>query len=176
MRKKLIIIVIATLSILLANCAPNLRMVVDDPQVQFANSGKIIYIGTVTGGQGDSFWMGARIDKNEFRNALIGSAEKSGLFQLCPDTQSPHDYELTARIMSQDQPAFGFNMTTTLKVKYTLKNTTTNEIAFDKLIISSFTATPSDAFIAAARLNAANAGAVRENIKQILTELSTQNL
>ena len=173
---KNITIYVATVSIisLFVQCAPNLRMDVDDPHVKFSDSGKTIYISEVNGGKKDSFFIGARIDNDEFRSALIASSENSGLFQRCIDEQQPHDYNLDIQIMYQDQPIFAPNNTTIFKVKYTLANAGMEETVFNKLIVTSFAANPKDEYFEADNLDTANAGAVRENIKQFLNYLSTQ--
>lgn len=159
-------------------CASSVRvkqMIPDTNDLVFRNTGKTLCIAPVLGGEGDGFWEGSKISSDKFQKALLESLQKSNLFTKVNLTDTAA-YRLEARVMSQDQPAVGLNMTVTLKVIYQIFETSTNTKIYDEFISSKYTATFGSALMGAVRLVKANEGAVRENIKSFLNSLAQAKL
>jgi len=174
--KLLISIILITI---LAGCASSPRVMNMVPVVDnstFASTNKTLKVSTVYGGEKSDPWIkGSRIDNDSFMQALIQALTNSNLFtKINPADQA--DLILTPELLSQDQPAMGLNMTATLVVRYTLKNNTDGAKIWQKYIISKFTATVGDAFVGTTRLNKANEGVVRENLKSLIEELAKLEL
>lgn len=104
------------------------------------------------------------IDNNEFKKAVIASLINVGLYS------KDGKYKLKIEIIDIDQPSFGFDMTVTMSVKYTLLDYEDKSIVFQKTITSPYTATVSDAFVGVERLKLANEGSAKENIFKLLKE------
>lgn len=163
---------------LIIGCAASpelMNMIPKDETLVFESTGKSIKIGNATGGNETNPMGYSKINSRDFRLALIESLRKSNLFAKLI-SEGDADYHLTTELVTQDQPAFGLNLTVTLKVIYILTNTLTGEKLFDKLIASSYTAGMGEAFVASTRLTKANEGAVRENIKLFIKDLSQLQL
>jgi len=64
------------------------------------------------------------------------------------------------------QPMAGTDMTVDMKVAWTLTNLATGNEVWDEVIRSSHTATVGDEFVGICRLQLANEGAARENIRR----------
>ena len=140
------------------------------------HSDKSIYVVQVLGGrESDPIFEGSKIDAFSFRNAMILSLKKAGIFGLSED-ENNSDFALKALILAQDQPAFGFDMTVTLLVKYILTDNFTREEVWSKEIFASYTAKMGEAFAGANRLRKAIEGAVRTSLKLLVQELSALGL
>ena len=81
------------------------------------------------------------------------------------------DYTLLAKILGQPVDA-GISITVTLVVDYKIKRNDTDEVIFNKRIAIPYTATPGEAMVGMTRIRKANEGAVRENVKELLKEIS----
>lgn len=173
------IICSSLLMTILVGCASSpriLNMVPPTDHYQFSNTNKTIKVEMVYGGQeSDPIFEGSRIDNTSFMGALLQGLTNSNLFKKVNPSENP-DYYLTAMILSQDQPLMGFNMTVTLLVRYTITSGIDKTQTWQKDIVSQYTATVGDAFVGATRLNKANEGSVRENIRLLLEEISKLEL
>lgn len=142
---------------------------------EFAHSDKVLRIGDVVGGRlgGDV----SKIDAYRFKKVLIQALSEAGIFRLSKSNDIP-DYVLKTFILTQKQPAMGLDMTVELYVTYTILDGSTREELWSKDVVSKYTASFFSACIGASRVNKANEGAVRENIKSLLLELSryTENV
>jgi hypothetical protein len=137
---------------------------------------KSLKIDEVVGGEfTDIMFEGSKIDPITFKIALIMSLERSRIFQIIKSNESA-DYILKTVLLRQDQPIAGFDMKVTLMVKYYLLDSITQHEVWSKDILSSYTQNFSSSCIGADRLNKANEGVVRENIKILLDELSNLSL
>jgi len=144
-------------------------------QNKFVRTDKTISVKMVYGGkESDPIFTGSKIDNTSFMGALLISLTNSNLFSKINPSESP-DYYLSAMILSQDQPFAGLDMTVTLFVRYIISGKDETQI-WQKDILSQYTAAFGDAFVGATRLNKANEGAVRENIRLFLEELSKVKL
>ena len=70
-----------------------------------------------------------------------------------------------------DQPLIGFDMTVTSHIAYSLVRNATQEAVLQETIVAPYTATVGDAFLGVKRLQLANEGSVRENVRQFLDKL-----
>jgi len=125
----------------------------------------------VGGGQQTSSLGKSQISDEEFTAALVASINKSKAFSTVVQG-SGGDYELSVGILGMDQPSFGMNFTVKMEAGWTLKNSKTGAVVWQKVIKSQHTATPGDAFVGTERLRLANEGAARNNIKQGLAEIA----
>jgi hypothetical protein len=128
----------------------------------------------VSGGKETSKMGASQISDEAFSKALSDSIEKSGLFAKVADSGAR--YRLTGFIGKVDQPVLGFSMTVKMEVSYTLVDAKTGKTVWTKTVASEHTAKPSEAFAGVTRLRLANEGAAKENIRQVVTEISTLNL
>ncbi len=131
-----------------------------NPELQGA-----IELGGVGGGEETSPLWTSEVGTPEFRQALDQSLQVSGM--LAPDPAAA-SYMLEADLIEVDQPFMGFSMTVASTVDYKVYNKADNTLFFQKVVTASHTATPSDAFLGVKRLQLANEGSVRENIRQFL--------
>jgi hypothetical protein len=74
------------------------------------------------------------------------------------------------------QPVVGIGMTVTATVQYQMKEIDSEKIVLSEIISRPYTAKFSDAVIAVYRLQKANEGAARQNIKAFIDRLSNLNL
>lgn len=132
-------------------------------------SGYSIRIYNVTGGQETDIWKGSRINGQSFLKALALSIDHNNYFMLV-GPEEPSDYILAARIINQKQPSMGLDMTVSLTVDYGLFDKAENTI-WQKSISNDYTVKYSEAFIGAVRLDLANEGVVRENIRKALKQI-----
>jgi hypothetical protein len=63
-----------------------------------------------------------------------------------------------------------------MEVNYTLVDTTSGKTVWTKNVASTYTASASAAFAGTTRLRLANEGAAKDNIQQVITDISTLNL
>lgn len=129
----------------------------------------------VGGGQQTSSLGKSQISDEEFTAALVDSINKSKAFATVVQGKAG-DYELSVGILGMDQPSFGLNFTVKMETGWTLKNTATGVVVWQKVVKSQHTATTSDAFAGVERLRLANEGAARNNIKQGLAEIAQLKL
>ncbi len=127
-----------------------------------------VSINNVTGGQETNPLWTSEIGNNEFRQALEQSLRATQL--LSRDGNSGR-YILSARILSVDQPLFGFSITVTTTVQYTLVDKANKDEVFNETISAPYTATVSDSFYAVDRLMLANEGSARANIRKLIQML-----
>lgn len=129
----------------------------------------------VGGGQQTSALGKSQISDEDFTAALVASINKSKAFSTVVQGKAG-DYELSVGILGMDQPSFGASFTVKMEAGWTLKNSATGAVVWQKVIKSEHTATMGDAMVGATRLRMANEGAARNNIKQGLTEISRLSL
>jgi hypothetical protein len=136
---------------------------------------KIKVVHVIGGKEGDPMWEGSKIDSVSFKSALHIALQNSQVLYLA-DANQATDYSLSVLLLYQEQPSFGLDMTVSLTVRYYITDNKTDKTIWTKDIPTSFTATMGDAFVGATRLTMANEGAVRENIKSFIIELSKLKL
>jgi len=129
----------------------------------------------VSGGKATSSTGASQISDQDFAQALRESIEKAGLFVKAMDAPGG-DYRLEAYIGQLSQPVLGFDMTVAMEVGYVLTDTRSKKAVWKKSIATTYTATTKDALVGATRLQMANEGAARLNIRQAITEMSKLDL
>jgi hypothetical protein len=129
----------------------------------------------VIGGRETSAMAASQISNEDFAQAIRESFEQSGLFQKAL-SDGLAKYRLDAFITQVNQPMFGFAMTVSMEVNYTLARTAPQGVIWQKAISSSYTAAVSEAFVGVTRLRIANEGAARNNIDQAMEEISKLQL
>lgn len=127
-----------------------------------------ISIKDVTGGKETSPMWTSQVGSSDFQRALENSLRVTGLLSPIGSNGS---YQLTADLISLDQPMIGFDMTVTATVRYSLIEKISGKEIFTRSIPTPYTAKMGDAFIGSERLKIANEGAVRKNIEELIAEL-----
>jgi hypothetical protein len=126
-----------------------------------------VTVSSVAGGEETNPLWKSRIDNANFETALIDSLKSAKLYQQLAKS----NYLLQATLIRQDQPTFGLDLKVTTTVNYTLTNKRTKKTVFHRTITSAYTATFNDSVLAVTRLKDANEGAIRQNIKMLISAL-----
>jgi hypothetical protein len=162
--------VVLAISIFLVGCASSAKM---ENMVYQGNSNiypeelkESIEVSSVTGGEKTNAAWTSEIDNDAFSSALRDSLAAQDLLS------DNGRYQLEVKMLEVDQPLFGFDMTVTTHVKYTITDTVNNVVIFDQAIDAPYTATMGDAFAGVKRLRLANEGSGKKNIESLLEELS----
>jgi hypothetical protein len=122
----------------------------------------------VTGGSDTNPMWVSKVSSIAFQRALEESLKAAGLWStLGPGSR----YQLTADLLSLDQPAFGLDLKVTANVSYRLIERKSRKEVFSKTIKKSHTASFSDSFLANERLQIANEGAIKANIFDLIHDL-----
>ena len=129
----------------------------------FSSSDRTLKIGEVKGGE-ETGWDVSKIDNKSFKEALIGTLNKSGIFKVI-FTEKTGDYELNAEIVSQKlQP--GLTAYAALFVHYSLIESKTNQVVWTENMFSQ-----NDAFGANQGRDVLE-GAARNNLAQLVKKLA----
>lgn len=126
-------------------------------------------VGKVSGGKETNPAWKSNIDNGPFMDALRESLRLAGLLSDRPDAPLSVD----AALVSVDSPTFGFDLTVTSVVRYTVREARTGAVVIDEEIRATHTATVSDAFYGPTRLQLANEGSARKNIALLVQRLNT---
>ena len=117
----------------------------------------------------------SNISSSDLAKAIEESIVENRLF-----TQVIHgdgsDYLLNVTIVNMSKPMFGASFTVRMEVAWSLSEQKTKKVVMRDSIESSHTATMGQAFVGVIRLRLAVEGAVRENIRQGLMEISRLQL
>lgn len=127
-----------------------------------------IGIKDVTGGRETNPMWVSSVSSADFERALEDSLRSAGLLN---PVRSSGRLQLIADLVRLDQPMFGFDMTVTATVRYSIVERSTGKEIFSRLIPTPFTATMSDAFVGTTRLKLANEGTIKKNIEALIDEL-----
>lgn len=157
MKKQLLCLFV--LSLLFVSCATSpqlMNMVPHIPTQSLYHSNKTLKIGEVIGGEeSDPMWKGSRIDAISFKGALLVALQNAAIFPIV-DANQISNYSLNVMLLSQEQPAIGLDMTSTLFVRYYLIDEATKQEIWSKDIRSVYTAKLGDSLVGATRLNMAD--------------------
>ncbi|MEE1673258.1 hypothetical protein SNR37_002672 [Agarivorans aestuarii] len=163
-------VVAAVACVYLAGCASGAQvanMVNKGEQQQFPQEiQENLALSSVTGGEETNPAWTSEISDKAFSEAIKQSLVEQGLFS------DDGNYQLAVEMVEIEQPLFGLDMTVTTTVKYTLTDKETGKVLFDETVNAPYTATVGDAFAGVKRLQLANEGSGRENIKGLLELLS----
>lgn len=125
-----------------------------------------IAVGTVSGGEETNPLWKSEVSNENFKTALEDSLTQS---TLKGDGNAP--FVMNAKLVSLRQPLMGFDLKVTSTVEYTVLPTGKTAPIMQETVVTPYTANFSDAFGAVKRLRLANEGAMRENIKEMITRL-----
>ena len=144
---------------------------IGSPTVQLLGNSPLkesLRLNAVSGGQSTNPLWTSQVGNPEFQEALRQSLLKQGII-----AGNEARYQLDTVLVELKQPFAGFDLTVTSSVRYTIKEITTNRVAFDQTVTASYTANFSDSIIGGAveRLRLANEGSIRSNISQFLDQL-----
>lgn len=165
------LLLIAALTMGLAGCAEGARVdqMVAVPTTALPASSILqhaVQVAGVSGGtKTNPMWM-SKVGDAEFQAALSSSLKSAGML-----ANDDGRYRLEAKLLQLKQPMIGFDMAVDSQVHYTLTETGSGKRVFDRDVIATFTATVGDAFIAVKRLQLANEGSIKKNIRQFMDEV-----
>jgi len=126
------------------------------------------------GRETNAMWI-SRISSPEFQAAIVESLTMYGVFKTVL-TEGNTDYELDATILNLQQPWIGADMTVTIETAWKLTNLKDGISVMSENLSNSYTARFGEAFVGATRLQLANEGAARENIRDALKIISKKKL
>lgn len=127
-----------------------------------------IAIKDVTGGRETNPLLTSQVESADLERALESSLKGAGLLQ--PDRAAGR-YTLTAHIQALDQRAPFVSVTVTVTILYFLVERSTAKTVWERTLVTTATASGSDAPVGAVRVMVANEGAVRNNIAALLEAL-----
>lgn len=171
--KKLIVISLIASTFSLTGCAFNATT---DKMVYRPQSGVTpkrkelknnIALSDVKGGKEINLLVTPQISNLQFKAALEESLKQANLYHQLSNER----YLLKSTITHLDQEMFGINLKVMLSVLYTIEDTKTNKVIYNKTILTDHTATFNDSAIAVIRLRIADEGAARKNIEQFITDI-----
>ena len=128
-----------------------------------------ITVAQIDSGETTNTLLASKVDKASFLGALSASLKQNGLLA---DTQSLSRFDLFASIASLKQPFFGTGFKVNSSVNYRVVERETKVTWYEELISASYTTTYSNTGYPVGGVRLANEGAIRENIKEFITQLS----
>ncbi|MGB5964486.1 MAG: hypothetical protein WBG65_03020 [Sulfurimonadaceae bacterium] len=114
---------------------------------------------------------GDYITDEDLAKAIEESILENKLFEQVVH-ESKENYLLEVAVVSMDKPSMGFTMTVSMEATWLLKDLSNNKIIMRKVIHSSSTKTVGDAFVGVERIKIAIEGAIHENIRLGLLDIS----
>ena len=130
----------------------------------------------VSGGSETSTAGRSQIDNKDFASALAQAIQQAGLFTSIFPAGPTAAFHLEVTIVSLQQPMFGFSMTATVEISWSLTRTSDHAVIWQKSITSSHTAKTGEAFAGVTRLRLATEVAARNNIQDAITQMSSLRL
>ena len=171
----LLVLTIFTIFLFTSGCAANAsRMIPTDFEVINKHSHTVSINESIGGRETNPLWT-SQVSNMAFTEALSNSLAKSGVFQAVIKG-SDADYLLDVIILDYDQPWIGIDIDIRMKTKWELTDSKTLVTVWSDTFETTFRAKLSDAFVAAERLQKANEGSVRTNIKEGIRRLSLLSL
>jgi len=129
---------------------------------------------SIGGKETNPLWT-SQISNKAFTEALNNALVQSGVFQsVIKDGDA--DYILDVTILEYDQPWLGADIDIRMKTKWELADAKTLVPVWSETFETTYRAKLTDALIAAERLQKANEGSVRTNIKEGIRRLSILSL
>jgi len=125
-------------------------------------------VASVVGGEDTNPMWTSEIDNASFKLALEDSLKYAGLLVA---GGNPSEYQLDVHLRSVDQPMVGFSMTVTVVAEYKLYRAGDRSLVWSDQFSTPYTAQMGDAFLGTKRLQLANEGSARANIKMLIDEL-----
>lgn len=131
----------------------------------------VIKVGEITGGKDTNPMWKSNVGTYDFRLALKNSLAAAGYLG-----DGNASYVLNAELLDVKQPVIGFDYTVGSRVHYVLRDAQDGREALNETIDAEYTAKAGDAFLGVKRLQLANEGSIRNNIKAFLQKLSQLQL
>lgn len=165
---------VSLFAVLLTGCASSAKvenMMINDQQAHAqqydAGLSNNLQVSNVEGGEKTNPLWTSEIDGADFRTALEKSLGNAGLLSQGGKAA----YSLRAKLVSIEQPVFGFSFTVTSTVEYSLVENAGGRVVWQETVKEPFTAGVGDAFYGVTRLRLANEGSARANINTLLQRL-----
>lgn len=130
---------------------------------------------SVAGGQDTSALGKSNVADADLKTAIEETILKTKAFKQLVKVGDA-DYELSASIMTVNQPSVGFSFTVKTDLAWKLRKVNGDNVVWRKVIQSEHTTTTGEAFAAVARLRMATEGAIRSNIELALKDIATLEL
>ena len=181
--KKIVVSVLVLTSLcmalLISGCAARARcMEPEDLDIVFdvADSNSYaVSINESSGGIAPKPLWSSQISNTEFTVALTNSLKKSGVFQTVT-TGDGADYILDVAILDYDQPWNGSNMTVRMETEWVLTDAKTGDIVWSNTFPTAYKAIWISSLTDTGRIQKAQEGAARNNIKEGIRRLSILEL
>jgi hypothetical protein len=129
----------------------------------------------VAGGQETSAMGKSSVADADLKTAIEETILKTKAFKQLVKVGGA-DYELSASIMTVDQPSMGFSFTVKTDIAWKLGKVNGDNALWRKVVHSEHTTGTGEAFAGVERLRLATEGAVRKNIELALKEIATLEL
>jgi hypothetical protein len=170
-----IILTILSLFLLNSGCAAQAsRMVPLEYEIVNKHPYTVSIHESIGGKETNPLWT-SQISNKAFTEALSNALTQSGVFQSVIKGGDA-DYILDVSILDYDQPWMGADIDISMNTKWELTNSKTLVPVWSETFKTSYRAKLADALIAAERLQKANEGSVRTNIKEGIKRISMLNL
>lgn len=127
---------------------------------------------SVAGGQETSALGKSGVADADLKTAIEETILKTKAFKQLVKVGGS-DYELSASIMTVDQPSMGFSFTVKTDLAWKLRKVEGDNVVWRKVVHSEHTAGAGEAFAGVERLRLATEGAIRNNIELALKEIAT---
>lgn len=173
MRNKIMrLAMVVGIAVLLGACASPARkaaLVVDDASfgVNYPFSVQV----TTSGGGATEDIGYTNISNEDLAAAIEESITKSGLFEKIVHGDTA-DYRLNVALVSMSKPMFGLTFKIDMEMAWSLVNKATGEAVMRESIVSTHSATFSDAAVAVTRIKLAIEGAAQQNIRLGLRKIA----
>lgn len=176
LNRKLFVYICLTLLGLLSGCAsPVSKDAVTVRDIAPVNRHQQAVSVTTRGGNETTALGSSSISDSAFAQAIEESILKNEIFTSVVNAENA-DYLLNVTIVEMSKPTIGFNFTVKMEAAWSLVNAETREVKLRKSISTEYTATMGEAVVGVTRLRLAVEGAVKENIRKGLAEVSTLEL
>nr|WP_324259752.1 hypothetical protein [Cellvibrio fontiphilus] len=130
---------------------------------------------TVAGGQETSALGKSNVADADLKTAIEETILKTKAFKELVKVGGA-DYELSASIMTVNQPSMGFSFTVKTDIAWKLRKVDGDRVVWRKVVQSEHTAGAGEAFAGVTRLRLATEGAIKNNIELAFKEIATLNL
>ncbi|MDR7091520.1 MULTISPECIES: hypothetical protein [Cellvibrio] len=129
----------------------------------------------VAGGQDTSALGKSSVADADLKTAIEETILKTKAFKQLVKVGGA-DYELSASILTVNQPTMGFSFTVKTDLAWKLRKVADDNIVWRKVINSQHTTGAGEAFAGVERLRLATEGAIRSNIELALKDIATLEL
>lgn len=163
----------AALALALAGCASAplpASMAAATPNAAAARAPGAVSV-SVSGGHDSTGLDAPNVGDADFKAAVEQSLARAGLFERVGGEAAAR-YALAARVVRLEKPLGGFTMTVTFEVAWSLVDRQGERTLLRMPIVSTGSASLSDAFAGATRIRLAVEAAARANIEQLLQALA----